>query len=62
MTSHDQNFKNLILDYPLQALQLFAPQEAAALDASVSFDVVYPKSCGSFCFLSRSTGRAILHQ
>lgn len=27
--SHDQNFKNLILDYPLQALAFFAPEEAA---------------------------------
>lgn len=25
---HDQNFKNLILDYPRQALAFFAPQEA----------------------------------
>lgn len=35
--SHDQNFKNLILDYPLQALQLFAPEEAAHLDETVTF-------------------------
>ena len=28
---HDQNFKNLILDYPLQALQLFAAPEAQTL-------------------------------
>ena len=27
--SHDQNFKNLILDYPHQALAFFAPEEAA---------------------------------
>ena len=26
--SHDQNFKNLILDYPRQALEFFAPEEA----------------------------------
>jgi len=26
--SHDQNFKNLILDYPLQALRFFASEEA----------------------------------
>lgn len=26
--SHDQNFKNLILDYPQQALEFFAPEEA----------------------------------
>ncbi len=25
---HDQNFKNLILDYPLEALKFFAPEEA----------------------------------
>lgn len=34
-TSHDQNFKNLILDYPIQALELFCPEEAAGLDDSV---------------------------
>jgi len=33
--SHDQHFKNLILDYPLDALQLFAAEEAAGLDPSV---------------------------
>ncbi len=27
-TSHDQNFKNLIIDYPKQAIELFAPSEA----------------------------------
>ena len=27
--SHDQNFKNLILDYPRQALELFAASEAS---------------------------------
>lgn len=26
---HDQNFKNLILDYPRQALAFFAPDETA---------------------------------
>ena len=31
---HDQNFKNLILDYPREALSLFAEQEAEAIDAS----------------------------
>lgn len=31
-SSHDQNFKNLILDYPQQALELFAPEEHAALE------------------------------
>jgi hypothetical protein len=33
--SHDQNFKNLILDYPRQALAFFAPEEARDIDASV---------------------------
>jgi hypothetical protein len=32
---HDQNFKNLILNYPLQALQLFAQVEADALGPEV---------------------------
>ena len=31
---HDQNFKNLILDYPAQALAFFAAAEAAAIDTS----------------------------
>ena len=26
--SHDQNFKNLIIDYPRQAIELFSPEEA----------------------------------
>ncbi|WP_417520825.1 hypothetical protein [Marinobacter sp.] len=30
-TSHDQNFKNLILDYPIQAINLFSPQESEAI-------------------------------
>lgn len=33
--SHDQNFKNLILDYPQQALEFFAKQEAVGLDQQV---------------------------
>ena len=33
--SHDQNFKNLILDYPLQAIHFFAPEEAGKLDEPV---------------------------
>lgn len=33
--SHDQNFKNLILDYPRQALEFFAPDEARDIDDSV---------------------------
>jgi hypothetical protein len=31
--THDQNFKNLILDYPREAIALFAASEAAAIDA-----------------------------
>ena len=31
--SHDQNFKNLILDYPRQAIGFFAAAEAQAVDA-----------------------------
>ena len=34
--SHDQNFKNLILDYSRQALEFFAAAEAQHLDAGVS--------------------------
>jgi hypothetical protein len=31
--THDQNFKNLILDYPREAIALFAAAEAQAIDA-----------------------------
>ena len=34
-TSHDQNFKNLILDYPRDALAFFAADEAPAPDDDV---------------------------
>ncbi len=33
--SHDQNFKNLILDYPRQSLAFFAAEEAQGIDATV---------------------------
>ncbi len=33
--SHDQNFKNLILDYPRQAIAFAAASEAARLDEGV---------------------------
>jgi hypothetical protein len=33
--SHDQNFKNLILDYPLQALAFFAAEEATDITPEV---------------------------
>ena len=35
--SHDQNFKNLILDYPRAALEFLAPAEAPAPDEEVQF-------------------------
>ena len=35
--SHDQNFKNLILDYPRAALEFFAPTEAPDVDDDVRF-------------------------
>jgi hypothetical protein len=31
---HDQNFKNLILDYPLQALTFFAADEFSETDSA----------------------------
>ena len=34
--SHDQNFKNLILDYPRDALAFFAPEEAPAPEDEVT--------------------------
>ena len=33
--THDQNFKNLILDYPRQALEFFAAEEVGDLDEGV---------------------------
>lgn len=35
--SHDQNFKNLILDYPQEALALFAASEGPSPDERVTF-------------------------
>lgn len=40
MNSHDQNFKNLIVDYPRQALALFAEAEARHLDDSVRIQLL----------------------
>ncbi len=34
-TSHDQNFKNLIIDYPEDSLEFFAEPEAAGLKVIV---------------------------
>jgi len=33
--SHDQNFKNLILDYPLQSIAFFAASEAKGINEQV---------------------------
>ena len=33
--NHDQNFKNLILDYPYQALEFFASDESTDLTPDV---------------------------
>ena len=33
--SHDQNYKNLIVDYPRDALAFFAPEEAPGPDDDV---------------------------
>lgn len=30
-TTHDQNFKNLILDYPIEAIEFYAPEAAKNL-------------------------------
>ena len=35
--SHDQNFKNLILDYPRDALSFFAPSQAPLPEDHVEF-------------------------
>ena len=32
---HDQNFKNLILDYPREALEFFAREESAGIGSRV---------------------------
>ena len=34
-TSHDQNFKTLILDYPYQALEFFAKDDASDITPDV---------------------------
>ena len=38
--SHDQNFKNLILDYPLAAVSFFAEAEASGVDAGVRLNPI----------------------
>ena len=38
--SHDQNFKNLIVDYPRESLAFFAPEEAPAPDDDVTITPV----------------------
>jgi hypothetical protein len=50
---HDQNFKNLILDYPRQALALFAEAEAGALPEDVRITPIRQeqlKEVGGQCF------------
>ena len=53
-TSHDQNFKNLIIDYPRQALAFFAPIEAASLPSDVKITYIWP-------LLHPSTGHLLPH-
>ena len=38
--SNDQNYKNLILDYPIESIRFFAPQEAKEVDQSVKITPV----------------------
>ena len=38
--SNDQNYKNLILDYPIQSIQFFAPKESKEVDQSVKITPV----------------------
>ncbi len=40
MLSHDQNFKNLFIDYPLQALRFFALSEARHIDETAKITPV----------------------
>ena len=40
MVSHDQHYKNMILDYPREAIAFFAPEEAQALDQDVKITPV----------------------
>ena len=41
---HDQNFKNLILDYPVQSLEFFAGKEAGTdLGTSLKIKYLIPK-------------------
>ncbi len=44
--THDQNFKNLILDYPRESIALFAAVEAQAIDAEARVTPVKRKGDG----------------
>ena len=46
--SHDQNFKNIIVEYPRQALEFFAPGEAPEPGAGGGY------LCGVLCRTNRS--------
>jgi hypothetical protein len=41
--SHDQNFKNLILDYPHAAVSFFAESEASGIDAGARILPIRPQ-------------------
>ena len=51
---HDQNFKNLILDYPRQAIALFAASEAQAIKQQTTGQPL--------CFFNRGRHGASLHR
>ena len=44
---HDQNFKNLILDFPQDALKLFAATEAEAIERGARIIPIYRYICSS---------------
>jgi hypothetical protein len=54
--SHDQNFKNLILDYPREALAFFAADEAQDIDASVTITPLRQEQ------LKERLGERFIHQ
>ncbi len=44
---HDQNFKNLILDFPHDALELFAGKEAEGIERGARIIPIYRYICSS---------------
>ena len=54
--SHDQNFKNLILDYPHESIHFFAAVEAQAIDTGARIHELGPagdvdaESLGLLCY------------